>query len=517
MSMKRRWLSVTSLLVAVGLLAGCSGGSDNDVAENGDVMELECMVDMNTINTDSVLIKEMEEELGVKINFTAAPTGSADDKRKAINLQISSGDMPEMIADVKFSDYYTYAQQGLIAEIPVEMIKSEAPDVVSWIENNLYGENSWDYYKIDGKNYVVPTIWTIGEHFAALIIRQDWLEDVGINKIPETLDEMETTLVKFKEAKGGYPLLGGLSVCSFIYGAHGVYQFQFTEKDGEVIYGPVTPEGKQALEVAHRWYEMGLIDPEFVINTEDQVREKWIAEKAGVSTAAFYHAIPAEAYWGGVYYDNLIEKNPNAKPVVMMPPAGPNGERGTSQESPIVNAGVVFSKELEKQPEKLKKYLQLCNYELKEMKKLNLGKEGETYQYDAEGNVEWIPPYDNEDKRKEYGIAASGVVSGFFDYDVDFNSLRTKEHKQIIEDAMSKCVGEYDVLGPVPRPIWQEKQEALNRIAFQNMADFVTGTRDLSEFDAFVQEWYSAGGTEVMQEAQEYFEKLGLNNRAQAE
>ena len=60
-----------------------------------------------------------------------------------------------------------------------------------------------------------------------------------------------------------------------------------------------------------------------------------------------------------------MEKNPNAKVVTILPPAGPDGERGVGQDSPIVNAGVVFSKELESQPEKLKKYLQLCDYMLK--------------------------------------------------------------------------------------------------------------------------------------------------------
>ena len=44
------------------------------------------------------------------------------------------------------------------------------------------------------------------------------------------------------------------------------------------------------------------------------------------------------------------------------------------------------------------------------------------------------------------------------------------------------------------------------------MIDFITGERDISEFDAFVEEWNAAGGTQVLEEAQEYFERFGLNN-----
>lgn len=519
---KRVCFAFAVVLAFTGLMSGCSDKQETARTSNGERIELEVMANLNTVNPDSHLIAEMEEELGITLNFVAAPTGSSDDVRKAINLQFASGDVPDLIPSVKFPDYYTYAQQGLVAEIPVELIKSEAPEIANWIEKNLYGESSWDYYKVDGKNYVIPSIWTIGEKFLTMAVREDWLNEVGITEMPETMDEMEQALVKIKEAKNIYPLTGVTGgykggVYDFIFGAYGLYPKSFTEKDGEVIYGLVQPEAKQALELANRWYEMGLIDPEFVINTEEKVREKWISEKAAVTTAAFYHAIPEEAYWGGVYHDKLLEKNPDAKTTVMIPPTGPNGERGVTQDNPIVNAGVCLSKEVEKDQEKLKKYLQLCNYQLKEYKKLHIGKEGETYQYDQEGNSEWIPPYDQEEKREEYGLGSASVaVEGFADYDIDF-SLKPKKYQQVINDAISKATGKYDILGPAPRPVYQKKQETLERIADQALVDFITGARDLSEFDAFVEEWNAAGGTEVLQEAQEYYQKLGLNNRAKTE
>ena len=148
---------------------------------------------------------------------------------------------------------------------------------------------------------------------------------------------------------------------------------------------------------------------------------------------------------------------------------------------------------------------------------MHIGKEGETYQYDQEGNSEWIPPYDQEEKREEYGLGSASVaVEGFADYDIDF-SLKPKKYQQVINDAISKATGKYDILGPAPRPVYQKKQETLERIADQALVDFITGARDLSEFDAFVEEWNAAGGTEVLQEAQEYYQKLGLNNRAKTE
>mgnify|MGYP002510467967 CR=1 FL=1 len=477
-------------------------------------MELECMVDMNNIMEGNPIIQKIEEELNVKFTFIPAPTGSADDIRKAMNLQISSGDFPDFIANVKFPDYYAYAEQGLIAEVPVDWIKSEAPNLANWVEKNLYGEASWDYYAIEGKNYIVPSIWTLGPKFNSMVVRQDILEEVGVTEMPNTLEEWEDALLKVKEAKGGYPLSapGGIKgVYDMFFGAYGLYPQIFTEKDGKIVYGAVEPAAKQALEVAHRWYEEGLIDPEFVIDDETKKREKWTAEKMAVTVGAFYHAIPGEAYWGGAYYDPLMEKNPNAEVVTMLPPAGPDGERGMTQDTSIVNAGVVFAKELENQPEKLKKYLQVCDYMIRESELLQAGDEGVTYQRNASGDLEWIAPYDDADKRKEYGIGTSGVIPGFQDYDVEF-TLKPAEFADIRTTAIDNCVGKFDVLGPVPRPIYQEKKEALDRITSKNLIDFITGDRDLSEFDAFVEEWNAAGGSEVMVEAQEYYEKLGLIN-----
>ena len=57
-----------------------------------------------------------------------------------------------------------------------------------------------------------------------------------------------------------------------VFGAFGLYPQIFTEKDGKVVYGAVEPEAKQALEVLHRWYEEGLIDPEMCIRDRESAR-----------------------------------------------------------------------------------------------------------------------------------------------------------------------------------------------------------------------------------------------------
>lgn len=45
--------------------------------------------------------------------------------------------------------------------------------------------------------------------------------------------------------------------------------------------------------------------------------------------------------------------------------------------------------------------------------------------------------------------------------------------------------------------------DAMTNLYKEYATEFISGKRDLSEFDTFVSEWYAAGGTEITQYANE--------------
>jgi len=141
------------------------------------------------------------------------------------------------------------------------------------------------------------------------------------------------------------------------------------------------------------------------------------------------------------------------------------------------------------------------------------GKEGVTFRFDENGDYEWIPPYDQEEERLNYGI---GVFENnrqldlglhFQDYDTRLKFLSKKKYWPYVESMRTMGVGKYDILEPLDKPVYAEKAEVLNRYTQDNFIKFITGERPLSKFDNFVQEWMDLGGKEVMEEAQSRYDE----------
>jgi putative aldouronate transport system substrate-binding protein len=498
--MKTKMKKVTSVLAASALAMTAL-----PVCAAEEPMELILMEhDVTKYTEDQTIRKELEKKYNIKIKVEQIPA-----EKDAVNLRIASGDIPEILWDVPFGDYRTYVDQGVVAEIPVDMIKEYAPNYYDWLIKNV-GENAFGYSEIDGKNYSMLTPWTLANDGRVLAWREDILKEVGIDAIPTTLDEMETALRTVKEQKGFAPFTAErFEAVSSIYGAYGTYLCYY-EKDGEIVFGPIEEGSKEAVTLLNQWYQEGLLDPEFMINKFDNVKEKWANDQAVVTETFWWDFLPKEAFFDGRLHEVKKDVEGFAN-IVADPPKGPNGEMGITQANPVSNAGLCFGKQLEEQPEKMQKYLEVFNdvFDRETMDYVMYGVEGETYHYNEETGVEWIAPYDQEEKRDEYGIGLYQFPRCFNDYDLQAKYNTQPRYQELREDAQSHGIGVGDAVEPLYRPIYDEKMETLDKIYKNAHIDFITGERDLAEWDDFVNEWLSAGGEEVLQEAQTAYE--GMN------
>ena len=513
MKMKKVICLFMASVFAVSALGGCGDSKEKQSEtteeaageESGDEpMELLQMVhNTENYNEDQEVRKVLEEKYNIKIKVEQIP-----DEKDAVTLRIASGDIPEILWDVPFADYREYVSQGVLAEIPVEWIQEYAPDYYNWIMEDV-GENAFSYNEIDGKNYGLLDPWTLANDGRVLGWREDILKEVGIDKIPETLEEMETALRAVKEAKGFAPFTtDSFEGISSIYGAYGAYLCYY-EKDGKIVYGPIEDGAKEAVTLLNKWYEEGLLDPEFMINSFDVLKEKWANGQAVVAENYWYEFLPQEAFYEGALYEPCedIEGFSN---VVADPPEGPDGSMGLTQANPVSNAGICFGKQMEDQPEKMKKYLEVWNDRFNEevQEYLYWGVEGETYTYSEETGVQWIAPYDDEEKRNEYGLNLYFMPIGFNDYDMQKKFATQPQYLDLRNDAQSHGIGIGDPIEPLYRPVYDEKYESLDTLYKNAHIDFITGARDISEWDDFVQEWLNAGGQQVLDEAQTAFEGM---------
>jgi putative aldouronate transport system substrate-binding protein len=457
--------------------------------------------------------KKIEEKFNVKINVIQF---TGDNYMAALNLKLASNDAPDVFKVNTYDNLKKYAQQGVIAEVPLDTIKQYAPNLWAYVEKN--DKDAPIFTNVDGKNYGFPTVWPLGPNCRTMAIRTDWLENLGL-EIPTTLEELEKVLYAFRNDdpdKNGQKDTYGMSSYDYgaslnfspIFGAFNAYPENFmVDKDGKLQYGSIVPEAKEALQLLNKWYKDEIIDPSWFVDKSDVFVQKWVSGKFGVIPDTFWWSSgPAEKYFSGRWHDPVIQANSKAKIETIAPPKGPNGYQGMAQRTAANTVEVIaFSKKLEKKPEVLKKFLQVQDTLQSDPYWAVLiydGEEGVTFKRNPNGGVTYIAPYDKKEKRDEYG--ANGCFSMAPNYDI--YDTATKDINWIRKE-QAKAIGKVDAIKNYPLEGWVKNRVRLKEIESKAYANFITGKRPLSEYDKFVEEWLSAGGKEVIEEARQVYEK----------
>lgn len=518
-ALAKRLTLMIAAMMCISTLSSCGGGettNSGDVQDTGsqqttgegssdEKMTLQIQTHtLEKLNENQPVWQELEKKFNVEFEFYQTPD------KEALNLRIASGDLPDTIRDQTFIDYHNYIDQGIFTEVPVEVIKENAPNLSEWVEREGGGEQAWDYFLHDGKNYSVPILWSLANQGYVLSWRSDMLEMAGFSEEnpPVTLEDMEKGLQAIHDQAGISPLTAtdGLTSLSHVFGAYDVY-LDYYEKDGKIVYGPIEPEAKEALTVLNRWYEEGLLDPEFMINKFDNVLEKWSNDQAAVVEYYWWDLLPKEAFFDGRLYECNEERG--LSNIIVLPPQGPEGDSGMTQGSPFPSSGLQFTKVLEGQPEKIAKYLQVfdATWDRDLQDYMRYGIEGETYNYTEETGVEWIPPYDDQEKRDEFGIGLYSLPGCFNDYDFTAKYDTQPQYLELRQESEKKGIGQGGLLDPFYRPVYNEKAEILDKLFTNAHIDFITGARSLDEFDAFVEEWLKSGGQDVLDEAQKIYDE----------
>jgi len=225
---------------------------------------------------------ELRKRTNVKLSFIDVPE---DVMLQKLNIMAAAGDTPDLV-EFPWQRYPGLAEK--MAEMDViikmdELINEAAPnlcgifEMVPQVKNMIISDYDGHIYQIPGINLSGGIVNT------GPVIRGDLLKKYGL-AVPKTIDEWETMLTVFRDSEDGIvPLSFDLSVLensSAFIGAFGI-PFGFGVRDGKVFYGPVEESWKDFAAVFSRWYEKGLIDPEFLILNDSQLKEKVNSGKVG--------------------------------------------------------------------------------------------------------------------------------------------------------------------------------------------------------------------------------------------
>ncbi len=359
-----------------------------------------------------------------------------------ISTRIAGGDSPDIV--YRDDPYYIRegSKQGIIAEVPFDMVRECAKDVYDATMD--YGTDVWYATYYQGKNYGLPIMQPHLMHGYAVGWRMDWLKKVGIDKVPETIDEFETAIEKIvnedPDGNGQKDTLGIsinfkstnniFSWLTSAYTGEGVNSHSYTLKDGKIEYPALSPEYKEGLTLLRDWYKKGLVDPEFITTDSNALSSKWANGKLGCYPTYYYLLVE-----GGNEYEALKAIDPDAEIALGPIPTGPKGQNGYyKQYPPAVTSSVTFGKHLEKDQEKLKTAVSLINTMMSDSElygKLKYGEEGKHWKRDSKTNAaNQIGNYTLAQNRGEVG---NNIFEGFFGIPSIQNQYNRNDLEKILE------------------------------------------------------------------------------------
>lgn len=100
-------------------------------------------------------------------------------------------------ANMAVTDEETYGPQGIFLDL-TDLIDQYAPNIKAMMEK--YPDVKAAMTSMDGKIYGLPYVFhtaTVQGHTA--FFSEEWMKNVGVDKVPETTDELYDMLVAFKE------------------------------------------------------------------------------------------------------------------------------------------------------------------------------------------------------------------------------------------------------------------------------------------------------------------------------
>lgn len=210
-----------------------------------------------------------------------------------VSMVISMGSLPDIMVVSSQDEVEQLVEAGLIEDLTESYNNCISDRIRKMYES--YGDSLKDMVTYDGKIMALPeTNITDGPNLVWL--RKDWMDKLGLSE-PHTIDDVVNIVKHFisedpgnnGEDASGKPNTVGLAVdtdvtgeCGYsseflldiIFACFGAYPKQWImNDDGEIVYGSVTDEAKEALSYINSLYNQGVIDNDFLLRTSTNICE----------------------------------------------------------------------------------------------------------------------------------------------------------------------------------------------------------------------------------------------------
>ncbi|MBU5465483.1 extracellular solute-binding protein [Virgibacillus sp. MSJ-26] len=539
-----RFKNIVFLLLAASLivmLAACSdddetdaGGSEealDNLNEEGmpivdEEIELEIFAGKAATTADDwndvLLLNEYEEMTNMNITWNQVAADGLDEKR---NLALASGDLPDAFyaANIPVSDIQKYGDQGTF--IPLnDLIEEYAPNISKVLDENPDIRKGLTFP--DGNIYSVPTVYS--PDFESLLIgakgwvNGDWLEQLDMDN-PETTEEFYEYLKAVKETdlngsgeNDEIPLSSVAEMSRIIHWISGAFGVQnkgqlhtLIDEDpdsGDIRFFPIHEQYKEMLEYLNRLYDEGLIEESIYSLEVDQ-----------------HLANAADNLYGAVQFYNPIELYGEEVGSQFIPGNALEGPDGTKMytgiTSPLRSLGNFLITSENENPEATLRWIDYF-WSDEGSKMFFMGIEGVTYEETEDGPELKDEITDNPDgltltqALAEYIINPGGNHPVMVTDDYFTGSENAPTDIEAVEEIEPYLI---DEIWPAFTYTAEENDDIsvletdLDKYVSEMQAAFITGEKDFSEWDDYVEQVESMGLDDYMEIQQAAFERYKEN------
>ncbi|MGG1555573.1 ABC transporter substrate-binding protein [Paenibacillus ferrarius] len=546
--MKSKKVSVAALGLAVILTAsGCSGEKtaiepkptqvSDKPTDTSKTLEISWVGQgaRGKIEDNNKVQQMIENKFNVKLKNRKLDVNNKEQK----NLMVASGELPDIAfmdsPDKLYSDAVTRS-------ISKDMITKYAPNYAKvlndlptgWKVNQVPGKEG-EYYALTGYKQDWDNL-TWGQ-----VYRLDWMEKLGFkpkddiipvgtsggaeriffSKQAFTLEEEQKMFEAFANndpdgngKKDTYGLLLNNSDASWALnteaGAFGFGWDYNLEENGKVVGYAISQNYKEFLTYMASLNKKGYIDPEFTTLNRAKSWEKFAAGKYGAAQVQV-QAAGMVPFTFNRPPGNLVLKDPNAKFLFTPPPIGPKGQQGSAAYTPVDGLGYAMVIKKDVSDEKLARILQIFDYLNLDKDGLMLsafGEEGKDYSWEAEPyKSAVIPKQTAEADREKDGI-------GYYNLPIQLGNVNAYYSNAATSNLTGLYFGAEAGRKIAYRPFkWdyfnQTKYNELNTkyaaklktITDEFLFKAITGELNVdSAWDAYVKNWRSSGGDELLAE-----------------
>lgn len=449
-----------------------------------------------------------------------------------LNMAISEDNIPDVMVVNDYSYLKLLIDNDMIEDL-TSVYEKCASDRIKDIYAS-YGDEILDAVTFNGKLMALPET-NIENGPNMLWLRKDWMDKLQLDP-PKNLQDVENIIKEFIEkdpannGKGntiglacspeltnerGYSYTGQADV---LFACFNSFPKQWIkDSNGDIVYGSVQNECKNALSYLNRLYKSGILDTQFLLRNQNNIEEIIRNGQCG-------------AFFGLWWSPNnplmdCLKYNKNAQWEPYMIPTNDDGSTSFCAQNPsnkfvVVRKGYEHPEIVMKECSVLFDYFNNSNKEAYEIKK-----------YYVDNVDPTARPFAINIDYKDALVNGYRNITSVLDNDMDVDSLQLIEYsyyeqcKRYLENPSEASVQDWAAyksrisassllvnskLKEVDTYFYNKETETMSKVWWklknlekQAYLKIITGEESIDYFDKFVAEWYKQGGYAITKEVRE--------------